>query len=173
MARSRKTGSGERSEDMGNGLSTAVFHVQLYTMTYRKVQGETGPPASCPCLAWSRIYPTPLCSFITSFSRSSDGVYKFQQCNVAKLDRIYLYPGLRVGVYYIDARKHNAVPNAVIYFSYSYFFTMRSCIWLLVLGVNLAVAERNFGGRAENAIASDKESLIDSLVSNMTVEDLG
>lgn len=50
---------------------------------------------------------------------------------------------------------------------------MRSYIALLVFGLNLAVAERNFGRRAENAITSDKESFIDSLVSNMTVEDLG
>lgn len=53
------------------------------------------------------------------------------------------------------------------------FFTMRSCIWLLVLGVNLVVAEENSGRRAENVITSDKQSFIDSLVSNMTVEDLG
>lgn len=52
-------------------------------------------------------------------------------------------------------------------------FTMRSCIWLLVLGVNLVVAEENSGRRAENVITSDKQSFIDSLVSNMTVEDLG
>lgn len=44
---------------------------------------------------------------------------------------------------------------------------------LFVLGANLAVAKQSFGRRGDSTVSSDKESFLDALVSNMTVEDMG